>query len=403
MSISTTLQKTNSNLSASSAEGTVESQRPFVLHSRVVTSTGGGPDKTILNSPRFLDSLGFDSACVYLRPPNDTGFDVLRARAEEWSAPLLEVVDRGKIDFRAVREIVRICREHNVAIWHGHDYKTNLFGLIANRYHPMKLITTAHGWVNFSGSTPFYYWLEKRHLLPRYEKILCVSETVLEQCLDAGISESKCLLVENAIDHHQFSRRQSVQQAKKAMFGISPDQLCIGAIGRLAEEKGFDLLIKAFERLIDEGVDARLVIAGEGPDQSSLENQIAQSPAAERMQMYGFCNDPRAFYEALDVFVLSSRREGLPNVILEAMSLGAPVLATEIDGVPRVVHDRVNGSLIPAEDVDSMVTSLLELCRDPDLRVRYSEAAVESIASKWSFDSRMSTIADLYRQLLSGS
>ena len=98
---------------------------PVVLHPRVVTGVGGGPDKTILNSPRFLKELGYHGICAYLRPPGDAGFAALRARAAEAEATLVEIDDAGAWDVRVVWRMLRVCRETKLAIWHGHDYKTN--------------------------------------------------------------------------------------------------------------------------------------------------------------------------------------------------------------------------------------------------------------------------------------
>ncbi len=376
-------------------------KQPMVLHARVVTSTGGGPDKTILNSPRFLKKLGYESHCVFFHPPRDDGFDVLRQRAVELSAPLIEIEDRRKIDVAAIKRAIQICRDTQASIWHAHDYKTNLIGLIARRFHPMKLVTTAHGWVNFAGPTPLYYRLDKRWWLPRYERVICVSPTVLQQCLAAGIAESQCVLIDNAIDHRQFSRRRSISEAKRQQFGVSESQLLIGAMGRLAEEKGFDLLIESFRRLIGMGIDAKLVIAGEGPEQHALEQLAAESGIAERIELIGFCQDTRAFLESLDIFVLSSRREGLPNVVLEAMAVGAAVIATRCGGIERLVEDRTNGLVIDVGNVEQLTKAMQQLATSQELRRQYSSAAVEVIADHWSFEQRIGKVADIYDQLLS--
>src|SRR5688572_15144417 len=83
---------------------------PVVLEARVVTGAGGGPDKTILNSPRFLDPNGYRTICAYLRPPGDAGFEQLRQRAEQWNAPLYEIDDRGPWDVRVFPHLLRLCR-----------------------------------------------------------------------------------------------------------------------------------------------------------------------------------------------------------------------------------------------------------------------------------------------------
>src|SRR5258707_946896 len=138
-----------------------DANRPVVLDARVVTGTGGGPDKTILNSPRFLDALGYRMLCAYLHPPEDPGFDVLRQRAKELGAPLAEIFDRGPCDVRVFTRLLCLCRRERVAIFHGHDYKTNLLGLLLARFHPMRLVTTVHGWVRHTARTPLYYRIDK--------------------------------------------------------------------------------------------------------------------------------------------------------------------------------------------------------------------------------------------------
>src|SRR6056297_3528152 len=323
---------------------------PLVLHARIVTDTGGGPDKTILHSPRFLRQHGIASRCLFLRPPGDAGFEILRQRARLAEAPLVEIEDRGRIDGRAIAQTIRYCRRHQVRIWHAHDYKTNLIGLIARRFHPMQLVTTAHGWGEDAGPMRLYYWLEKRFWIPRYDRAIFVSPALAETCRLAGTSAARSRLIENAIDTDQFVRRRSVSEAKATQSGIGDDELVIGALGRLSPEKGFDRLIEAFVQLRQRGLQARLRIAGEGPARAALEKRIAASGHADRIELLGFCADTRAFLERLDLFVLSSLREGLPNALLEAMAMEVPVVATRVGGVPRVVRHGTNGLLVEPGD-----------------------------------------------------
>ena len=376
------------------------SRRPFVLHSRTITSTGGGPDKTILNSPRYLKQLGYDSACMFFRPPNDEGFQVQRERAMQAEAALIEIEDRRRLDANAIKSAITHCRELNVDIWHAHDYKTNMIGLIARRFHPMKLVTTAHGWVNFDGNTPIYYRLDRRWFLPRYGKVICVSDTVLQQCLQAGIEESHCCLIENAIDTQQFKRTRALHEAKAAEFSVQREQLVIGSIGRLADEKGFDLLIEAFCRLLDDGIDAQLVIAGEGPEEAALHEQIGRSGKQDRIRLLGFRKDTRGFFEGLDAFVLSSHREGLPNVLLEAMAVGVPVIATRVGGVERVVQDNINGLLISSGSVEEIHTALKRIITSKQDREALRSAGIASIENKWSFSKRMDAVVDIYQNIM---
>ena len=150
----------------------------MVLHTRVITGSGGGPDKTILNSPRFLGDLGYRSVCAFLRPPNDEGFQVIRERAAAANATIEEIDDRGALDWRVIWRLLEVCRRRQVDVWHAHDYKTNLLGLLLRRFHSMRLVTTMHGWVEFTTRTRLYYRCDAWSL-PRYERVICVSEDIL--------------------------------------------------------------------------------------------------------------------------------------------------------------------------------------------------------------------------------
>jgi hypothetical protein len=179
--------------------GPREARGAVVLHTRVVAGSGGGPDKTILNSPRFLRGSGYRVLCAYMHPPGDPGFEQLREKARLAQAPLFSVPDRGPLDWRVGLGLLHLCRRERVTVWHSHDYKSNLLGLLLRRFWPMRLVTTVHGWVRHTRRTPLYYWID-RLCLPRYERVLCVSEDLRERCLACAVPEDRCVLIENGID-----------------------------------------------------------------------------------------------------------------------------------------------------------------------------------------------------------
>jgi glycosyltransferase involved in cell wall biosynthesis len=371
---------------------------PVVLDTRVVTETGGGPEKTILNSPRFLDGLGYRMLCAYMHPPGDPGFDLLQLKAEECRAPLFSVPDRGPWDGRVLTRMLEICRRERVAIWHGHDYKSNLLGLLLRPFWPMRLVTTLHGWVKQTRRTPLYYRIDKM-CLPHYERVICVSEDLMEQALASGVPPARCLLVENAIDTEQFSRRRGVADAKAAL-GIPPHRLVLGAVGRLSDEKGFDVLIRAADRLIASGLDLELMIAGKGDDEPRLRSLIAELGREDRCHLLGFRSDTNELYQAMDVFALSSYREGLPNVLLEAMAMGVPVVATRVAGIPRLVSDEENGLLTRAGSADELMAAIARLLGDAPLCDRLSRAGRRTIVERYNFEARMAMIRAIYDDVL---
>jgi glycosyltransferase involved in cell wall biosynthesis len=370
-----------------------------VLHTRVVAGSGGGPDKTILNSGRFL-APEYRTLCAYMHPPRDPGFEQLQDKARRWEAPLVSIPDRGPWDWRVVSQLLKLCRAEHVTIWHGHDYKSNALGLLVRCFWPMHLVTTVHGWVSQTRRTPLYYAID-RLCLPYYERVICVSGDLHERCLAAGVRRQRCVVIENAIDTEDFRRRRE-RSAAKAGLGFPGHAPLIGAIGRLAGEKGFDLLIRATDLLLREGLDVRLVIVGEGEAKGHLQALIAELGREQYIQLAGYQPNVQDYLEALEVFALSSLREGLPNVLLESMAMEVPVVATRVAGIPRLVRDEQNGLSVPAGDVPALAGAMRRLVTDLGLATRLGIAGRQTIESEYSFRVRMEKISRLYAELLRG-
>jgi glycosyltransferase involved in cell wall biosynthesis len=371
---------------------------PVVLHTRVVSETGGGPEKTILNSPRFLDSQGYRLICAYMHPPRDPGFETLRERALRWRAPLVSIEDRGPWDARVAIELLALCRRERVKIWHAHDYKSNAIGLLLRRFWPMKLVTTVHGWINHTTKRLLYNGLD-RFTLRHYERVVCVSHDLFTTCAGMGVPKKRLILLENAIDSTEFARRMSVSEAK-GRLGIPASRLVIGAVGRLSAEKGFDMLIAAADRLRKSGLDIQVIIVGEGDEKPALQRLVAELKLESRVSLLGYRADVIELYQAMDVFALSSLREGLPNVVLEAMALEVPIVATRIAGVPRVIEEGQNGLLVNAGDVDGLTRSLGRLLEDASLRQKLGNAARKRIETQHSFAVRMQKVRAIYDSLV---
>lgn len=371
---------------------------PVVFDTRVVTGSGGGPDKTILNSPRHFEPLGYKMLCGYLHPPGDEGYREIIRKAERHGAPLVSIPDRGPFDWRAIRDLLDVCRRERVDIWHGHDYKTNALGLLLKRFHPMKLVTTVHGWVHHTARTPLYYRVDK-FCLPRYEKVICVSDDLYAECRRIGVSARRCELVENAIDLDDYSRTLAPDQAK-AKLGLPANGFLVGAVGRLEPEKGFDVLIRALADLVRRGEDVSLIVVGEGGDRARLEALAAELAIGPRVRLVGWQSDVRPYFEAMDLFALSSFREGLPNVLLEAMALQTPCVATRINGVPKLVQDGRNGLLVPPGDVAALANAIFAMTANADLRHVFRNAGRKTVEIRHSFPARMRRLKAIYDDLL---
>ena len=373
---------------------------PTVLHVRVVTGRGGGPEKTILNSPRLLAPRGYRGLCAFLHPPGDAGIDDLRRRGREAGTEIVAVPDAGARDLSVVRTLVRLCREHDVTVWHGHDYKSNVLGPLVRAARRMALVTTAHGWVDRTGRMPLYTRIDKA-AMRAYRRVLCVSPDLVEECAAAGLRRDRLTLLENAIDVDAHRPPTPGERAAaRRDLGVPDGRFLVLGVGRLNPEKAFDRLIDAAAALRDRGVDAELLIAGDGVERDALKRRVDASSDPARVRLLGYRADVPRLLAAADAFCLSSLREGLPNVVLEAMAGGAAVVATDIAGLPRVVADGGNGLLVPPGDAAALADALARLATDAPFRGRLAAAGRRTVEERYSFAARMDRVAAVYDELL---
>jgi len=167
------------------------------------------------------------------------------------------------------------------------------------------------------------------------------------------------------------------------------------AAGRLVALKGYDLLIRAFARVAPHHADWRLGIWGDGPEREALTALAAELGVAERINLPGSTPQPGGWIPGATLFALTSRSEGFPNVLLEAMKAGLPVIATDCPtGPAELIEDGQNGLLVPVDDVDRLAEGLDRLMSDPALRDRLGKAAAETAAA-YSIDSIMAQWSQL--------
>lgn len=370
----------------------------MVLHVRVVAGSGGGPDKTILRSARYAHRQGLRMGAVYLHPRGDHGIDALRRQAQTCGCPLWTIAETGALDPRVIRPLLRLCREQHVTIWHGHDYKSNLLGLVLARLWPMRLVTTAHGWTRETWRTRLYYHLD-RWAMRRYDRVLAVSPLLATQCRDGGVDPDRLAYVPNGIELADYVQHHEPAEARQAL-GIAPDHFAIGVVGRLSAEKGVDRALHCLAALRENYPHARLHIIGDGPRRAALHALAASLKIEPHVTFWGWQAKPRRLFEAMDMLLLPSHTEGAPNVVLEAMALGVPVAATEVGAVREMLNDGRCGVVLPVNDTLRWPALIAPLIVSDARRRMLAEQAATRVAQKYGFDTRMGRVLDIYRQVL---
>ena len=238
--------------------------------------------------------------------------------------------------------------EADVLLCHG--YKSNLIGRLAARRCGIPVVAVARGWTAESLKVRVYEQIDRWHL--RFmDHVVAVSSAQAEKVRKAGVPSDRLTMIANAIDPDRFADLDPRYRGKLDRYFRGKRSRIVGAAGRLSPEKGFDVLVEAAARVIDIDPTVGFVLFGDGPCKPALVELISALGLTGSVVIAGFRNDLDRFIAQLDLFVLPSYTEGLPNVVLEACAAGVPVVATAVGGTPEVIEDGVSGFLVPPGDI----------------------------------------------------
>jgi len=322
---------------------------------------------------------------------------VIRDNAKRLGCPLYEIAEAHALDYHAADAMAELCRDLDVDIWHSHDYKTNVLGRLIRRKHPMKLVTTAHGFTRETWRTRLYYHIDNLAMLG-YDHVIAVSPPLVKHCAYHGVNPDRLTYIPNAIDTDEYTRTRSTSQAKAAM-GLPIGRFAIGVIGRLSVEKGVDRAIRMMPDLLRANPQVELHLIGDGPQRQELHNLADQLGIANAIRWWGWQSDARPIYEMLDALLLPSRTEGLPNVVLEAMAMGVPVAATDVGGVSDLL-DHGGCGIILGQHEYAWPNQLAPLLSTPELRESHTDLAHRRVHDSFSFQSRMQKVMGVYDKVL---
>ena len=379
------------------AMGCMNKIKPKILHTRVVANCGGGPDKTILRQPKYMCKLGYDVEVAYIYPDRSSDIATIVDHAREHQCPIHLIPERSAIDLRTVRELIKLCITLKVDIWHSHDYKTDVLGLIVNRFYPMKLISTVHGFTRETWRTKLYSYLDD-FSLRGYDRVLAVSEDLVEHCGAKGVKRDLLHLLPNAIDLNEYDA-EMVTRNVSAQYGDK--KLHLGIVGRLSKEKGIDRAVGLLHATVGRGHDVMLHIVGDGPEREKLEKLARDLGVQTRIVWWGWQDKPSEFLQRLDVLILTSHTEGLPNVLLEAMLMRVPIAATNVGGVKQLICDGEQGVLLDTQQkVDAWAEKIEPMLTDLSYRERLAECAYGHVREHYTFDQRLEKVAEIYREML---
>jgi glycosyltransferase involved in cell wall biosynthesis len=342
------------------------------------------------------------------------GEDSMEYVAEQMEVPVvwLPALQREispRADLIAVRELRRSVVRRRADILHTHTAKAGTTGRVAaslpGSEFPRATVHTFHGHVlsGYFGSRRERVFIGiERALARRTGAIVAVSNEVRDDLVRLGVAPlEKIVVIPYGFDLSGLGRPSEQERARRrTAIGVPADAFVVGFAGRLTAIKRPHDLVRTLARLIADGVDAHLVVVGDGEERAGVEALAADLDVSTHCRFLGYRRDMPTWYGTFDAFLLTSENEGTPVVAIEALASGCPVVATDAGGTATVVREGVSGFLAPVGDVAALASRLHEIAVTPGLGRSLGEAGARDVENRFASETMADAIDALYERLL---
>lgn len=284
---------------------------------------------------------------------------------------------RDGLNLRGAQRLLRLADEHAVDVIHSHGYKSNiLLALMPRRLRKRPIVSTLHGWTAKSAFSKLglYKFLDQR-LLSRLDAVIIVNERLRATAALANLGPAKVHSIANGIAIPAAPGEQLPDDPVTEMIRSlrARSDIVIGAVGRLSPEKNFGALVEAMREVANANPRVSAVLLGAGSEEVALRAQIGAAKLEQQVLLGGYVRDGRRYLPLFDALAIPSLTEGLPMVLLEAMTANLPVIATSVGDIPEVLGG--HGTLVDAGNVPQLASAILSLAAEP---ARFRERATGS-------------------------
>ncbi|MCK4414028.1 MAG: glycosyltransferase [Candidatus Eisenbacteria sp.] len=370
----------NAQESRTGREGPAGAGERFPVIGHLIASNfAGGPEKQILGLSAALAEEGWRTVIGSFRERRPQ-VEIIELAREQGLATFL-IDTRSPFCPAAALQLRRVLRRQAIDVLVTHGYKANLIGYLGN--HPARVaqLPILRGYTAENAKLRLYEAVDRR-LLRRFPHVLCVSSATRRLALAFGLRPERVSVLHNAIDCPTDVSPRNLRSA----YGLPAAARILVAAGRLSREKGHRYLIGALAALRDDQPPICLVILGAGREAPRLAAQIEQAGLQERVRLAGFRRDLLPELAGADLVVNPSLSEGLPNVLLEALALRRPVVATDVGGVTELVVPGESGRLVPAADAPALAEAIGQALREQGRTQEMAEEGFQRVVHEFSFE-----------------
>ena len=290
-----------------------------------------------------------------------------------------------------------VIKKYKINVIHSHSViPTGFIGVIVAKIMGRPVFVTAHGMDinNFEEKTFFKRLIQ--FSLNNCNKTIAVSKNLALKMISFGVTEDKIIILRNAVDTNRF--KPTNNQKIREIYNINNKDILILFVGYLDTFKGIFELINAFYKIQHDNKNVKLMIVGTGPKEHEIKDKVIKMNLKNSITFTGNLKPEEIpdYYPAADIFALPSHTEGLPLVVLEAMSCGLPIIASNVGGIPEVVNEGKNGFLISPKNEEILTEKLRILIKNTQLRKQFAKKSAEIIENEFDITKKINRLINLY-------
>lgn len=355
-----------------------------------------GPEKTTINECKALLKLGWNCKIVNIWSTSDIPFSgKVKAAGISYEC----IVTTKAFDINTIKSIKKICSDLTDSIIHSHGYKADIYTLLSTRSLKIARTTTIHGWTSEDFKVRIYEKLQA-FSWRFFDRVFCVSKSYRDIAIKRGIPQKKLHMLHNGILIEEKTKESHNNESSFEQYPIKNDDVIIGIVGRLGIEKDHKLFLEIASQVSKSCDNVKYLIVGEGLEFNNLKEYTATLGLNGKVIFTGHLNNMDVVYKRMDIMVICSHREGLPNVLLEAMLNRVPVVSIDVGGIPEVIEDGISGVLIRNRVPASFSKPVIEFVEDKNKRAILGDAARKRIISAFTFENRMKNVIQHYESIL---
>lgn len=310
-----------------------------------------------------------------------------------------------RVNFKAISHLSRFIAQNKIDIVHSMGARADFFARMACRKSASAALICAvampvEGFdVNFLKKK--VYKITDSYSVKYVTHFIAVSKALKEWLVkERRISSDKISVIYNGVEMDDYNPQQFASREARDSLGIKDDSAIIGTIGRLVYQKGFSYFLEAARLIHDKKKKARFVIVGQGPEEDDLKHLAKSLGISQVCEFAGLRYDIARVLFAFDVFVLSSVLEGLPRTVIEAMAMGRPIVATDIEGVREELRDNETGLLVPPANPDALAKAVLSLLENRKMAKRLGREARKDAEKRFDLKHTLANVEMLYENVL---